>query len=100
LTKKTHLGYNSAYVEKSGANMILADTLTLLTGMGPTALSQVLDKSGYTMCSFKSAKFLGMTNGGQFCYSVTYYNENSQSEDVGKVYVNYNQASGFMTAEF
>ena len=80
--------------------MILADTLKLLTGMGPTALSQVLDKSGYTMCSFKSAKFLGMTNGGQFCYSVTYYNKHTEGEDVGKVYVNYDQASGFMTAEF
>jgi len=39
--------------------MILADTLKLLTTMGPTALAQVLKHSGYTGQTFKAAEFVG-----------------------------------------
>ena len=80
--------------------MITADTLKMLTGMGPTALARVLDHSGYSMCSFKSAKFLGITNGGEFCYSVTYYDDNGEGEAQGKVFVKYDQNNHVMTADF
>lgn len=81
--------------------MILADTVTHLTTLSPKGIAQVLDKSGYSMCSFKTAKFLGITNGGEFCYRVTFHDEAGTGQDeVGKVFVRYDSATGFITAEF
>lgn len=80
--------------------MITADTLNTLTSMGPKGLAVILDQSGYSKCSFKSAKFLGITNGGQFCYSVTYYDENREGDAVGKVFLSYDHAVGAVSADF
>lgn len=80
--------------------MILADTVTYLTTLSPKGIAQVLDKSGYSMCSFKTAKFLGITNGGDFCYRVTYHDDAGTGEEVGKVFVRYDSATGFITADF
>jgi len=80
--------------------MILADTLKVLTTMGPTALKQVLDASGYTGNVFKTAEFLGITNGGEFAYKVEYHDEAMDEDAVGKVFVKYDQASHCMTADF
>ncbi len=80
--------------------MILADTLSYLTTFTPKTLARVLDTSGYSMCLFKTVKFLGMTNGGQFCYSVTYHDESGTGEETGKVFVTYDSATGAVTADF
>ena len=80
--------------------MITAETLNTLTNMGPKGLAVILDQSGYSMCAFKSAKFLGITNGGQFCYKVTYHDENGEGEAVGKVFVKYDHSTHAMTADF
>ena len=81
--------------------MILADTLKLLSTQTPTGLTQILKASGYTGCFFKSAKFLGLTNGGEFCYQVTFHDEEGMDEDaVGKVFVKYNTADHSITADF
>ena len=80
--------------------MILADTLKTLTTFGPKGLAVVLDKSGYSMCSFKSAEFKGITNGGEFCYKVTYHDDNGEGEAVGKVFVKYDHATHAITADF
>ncbi len=80
--------------------MITADKLKALTTCGPTMLAKILDASGYSMCAFKTAKFLGITNGGQFCYSVTYHDENGEGEAVGKVFLSYDHAADQVTADF
>jgi hypothetical protein len=80
--------------------MILADTLAYLTTFTPKTLAQVLEKSGYSMWSFKTVKFLGMTNGGQFCYSVTFVEADTGQDQVGKVFVSYNSATGAVTADY
>ena len=80
--------------------MITADTLKTLTEMGPKGLSVILSQSGYSGNSFKSAKFLGITNGGQFCYKVTYHDDNGEGDAVGKVFVKYNTADHSITADF
>lgn len=80
--------------------MILADTLKLLTTQTPTGLTQILKASGYTGCFFKSAVFLGITNGGEFCYKVTYYDDSGEGEAVGKVFVKYNTQDQSITADF
>lgn len=80
--------------------MIMADTLKLLTTQTPTGLTQILKASGYTGCFFKSAVFLGITNGGEFCYKVTYYDDSGEGEAVGKVFVKYNTQDQSITADF
>ena len=81
--------------------MILADTLKLLTTQTPTGLSQILKHSGYTGCVFKTARFLGLTNAGEFCYKVTFHDEEGEDEDAeGKVYVKYDSIDHAITADF
>ena len=48
--------------------MITADKLTLLINMPAVMLEQALPPKGRPKLA--SRKFLGITNGGQFCYSV------------------------------
>lgn len=80
--------------------MITAETLQTLTTFTAPALARALDVSGYRDCEFKSARFLGMTNGGQFCYSVTYFNEHIGEDDHAKVFLSYDPTEGRVTAEF
>ena len=81
--------------------MILADTLKTLTSFDRKGLARVLDKSGYSMCSFETAEFLGMTNSGEFCYKVTYFDDaGTGDEEVGKVFVKYNTENHAITADF
>lgn len=70
--------------------MITADKLKDLTNFDRWDLAQLLAQSGYTGSSFQSAKFLGITTGGEFCYRVTYFDEAGTGEnEVGKVFVRY-----------
>jgi len=48
--------------------MITADKLTLLINMPTAMLEQALPVKG---AKFRERKFLGITNGGEFCYLVT-----------------------------
>ncbi len=81
--------------------MITADTLKTLTTFTTHGLAMALHHSGYTGCSFKTAKFLGLTNGGQFCYNVTYHDDAGTGEiEEGKVFLTYDPAAGKVTADF
>ena len=80
--------------------MITADTLKTLTSFTTHGLAMALHHSGYTGASFKRAKFLGITNGGQFCYSVTYYDDNGLGEQEGKVFLTYDPTAGKVTADY
>jgi hypothetical protein len=80
--------------------VITADTLKTLTTFTAPALAKALDVSGYSMQAFKSAKFLGITNGGQFCYRVEYYDEDGRGRTWDKVFLTYNPAEGRVSADF
>ena len=81
--------------------MLTADKVKMLTEFGPTGLAVILDRSGYSMCSFKTAKFLGITNGGQFCYKVTFHDEGGLDEEAeGKVFITYDHANDSIKADF
>lgn len=80
--------------------MITVDTLKTLTSLGPKGLAALLANSGYSNGSFKTATFLGITTGGQFCYKVTYQDENTGGVATGKVFVTYDHATGSATADF
>ena len=49
--------------------MITAEQLTTLTTFTPAALTRALDNEDY---QFTGTKFLGITNGGEFCYLCTF----------------------------
>ncbi len=49
--------------------MITAEQLTTLTTFTPAALTRALDNEDY---QFTGSKFLGITNGGEFCYKCTF----------------------------
>ena len=81
--------------------MISPDTLTTLTHFGPQGLAVALKQSGYKDCTFKTAKFVGITNSGEFCYKVTYKDVMRNEEDaVSKVFLKYQHATDSVTADF
>ncbi len=65
--------------------MITAETLKTLTTFTAPALQRALGKS--CKDEFTGARFLGITNGGQFCYTVTYNVKGGT--DSTKVYITY-----------
>ena len=79
--------------------MILATEVRRLQELDRYELSNILAQSGYRDMSFNSVNFLGITNSGDFCYSVKYYCSHIGAEDTGKVYVS-KSATGDFTAEF
>jgi hypothetical protein len=68
--------------------MITADKLKLLTTLTPTALTQFLQSSGYKQDRVTECKFLGITNGGQFCYKIDY--DNFGEKEYRKAFLSYN----------
>ena len=79
--------------------MILAAELERYTSLDRYELRNVLAKSGYTGMTFESVKFLGLTNGGDFCYSVKFFDDVGTGEQTGKVYVK-KAATGDMIADY
>jgi hypothetical protein len=52
--------------------MITPDTLKTLTTFTAPALTRAAKDAGYKGPEFSSCKFLGITNGGQFCYMAVF----------------------------
>ena len=80
--------------------MITANTLKALTTFTTHGLAMALHHSGYTGAVFKTAKFLGITAGGQFCYEVTYQDDADTGEEVGNVFLTYDHTKGMVIAEY
>lgn len=80
--------------------MITADRLKTLTSFTPVALARGLAQSGHKGAEFKTAEFLGITNGGQFCYKVTFHDEHLGDDTVGKVFLTYNTELGSVTVDY
>ena len=78
--------------------MITAEKLKMLTTMTPTLLTQVVRASGYKQDKVNECKFLGITNGGQFCYQVDYDDFGTMTKT--KLFVKYDQAADQVTADY
>jgi hypothetical protein len=78
--------------------MITADTLKTLTTFTTQGLAMALHHSGYKGAKFQTAKFLGISNGGQFCYTVSFLEDGEVQE--GKVFLSYDPAEGKITADY
>ena len=79
--------------------MITAAELNKYTSLDRYELSRILARSGYTGMSFNSVKFLGLTNSGNFCYSVKYFDNVYENEQRCSVFVK-KDATGELIAEF
>jgi len=78
--------------------MITAEKLETLTTFTPGALTRAINLSGYKGDMFTSSKFLGITNGGQFCYYVVFHVEGGT--DSTKVFLTYNPTDGTVKADY
>ena len=78
--------------------MITAEKLETLTTFTPGALTRAINWAGYKGDMFTSAKFLGITNGGQFCYWVVFHVEGGT--DSTKVFLSYNPTDGTVKADY
>jgi hypothetical protein len=86
--------------------MITADKLSEVTRIKKDALVSILENSSATPSwayAIKKCKFIGITNGGQFCYGLEYDGRLSQrgyqARRPEKVFLNYNPAVGTVTAD-
>jgi hypothetical protein len=79
--------------------MITAQALATLTQFSAPALTRAINLAGYKEDKFTGAKFLGITNGGQFCYMVTYKTDERETDSC-KVFLTYNHADGSVSAEY
>ena len=80
--------------------MITAEQLDTLTKFTPPALARALAVSGHKETSFKAARFLGITNAGQFCYRVEFHEEDPMGQSWTKVFLTYNPEMGSVTAGY
>jgi len=79
--------------------MITAETLAHITQFSAPALTRAINLAGYTEDKFTSARFLGITNGGQFCYLCTYKADDGEIEKT-KVFLTHDSATGHITADY
>jgi hypothetical protein len=78
--------------------MITADKFKLLTNFPVFMLTTLIQQAGYKKDKFNTAKFLGITNGGQFCYSVTYVEDGEECNT--KVFLNYDSVADAVSADY
>jgi hypothetical protein len=78
--------------------MITADKLRLLTNMPTFMLTEAIQKQGYKKDKFETSEFLGMTNAGQFCYKVSYIEDNELHDT--KVFVSHDIATGKVSVDY
>jgi hypothetical protein len=79
--------------------MITADTLQRLSTYTAPALAGALYSQRDKAKLFKSSKFLGITNGGQFCYKVDYTEEDELGHTWCKVFLTYDPEGGSVIGE-
>ena len=80
--------------------MISAEKLKTLISLEHRDLADLLSKNGYSVASFKNSRFVGLTNGGELCYRVTFYDESGSGEETGKVFISYNSGQDRVLARY
>ena len=80
--------------------MISAANIQYFTTLSPKHLNAIGYSSGYKDVKIRSAEFLGLTNGGEFCYSATFYDDVQDEEITAKVFVSYDPASDRASLDF
>ena len=79
--------------------MITADKLALLSNIPTYMLTTLIRETGYKEDSFITSKFLGLTNGREFCYAATYKGDDGDAVTT-KVFVTYTASTDSITAAY
>jgi hypothetical protein len=77
--------------------MITAEQLKMLTTRTATELTNTARDSKYKGAAFTAARFLGITNGGQFCYTASFPVKGGVGST--KVFLTFNPAAGKVIAD-
>ena len=80
--------------------MVLREDVEILKTLTAADLTEGIQRTGYKGDKFKSAKYLGETNGGQFCYSVKYFDKEMGIEQTTKVFVDQCPATGVTRVDY
>jgi hypothetical protein len=75
--------------------LLTAEKLKMLTTFPHSALQDTL---GVKEVVFTAAKFLGITNGGEFCFSVVYRAPSFEGTDSTKVFLKYDPTEDRVSA--
>jgi hypothetical protein len=78
--------------------MITADTIEVLTSYSPQYLTKAAQLAGYKGPNFTACKFLGITNGGQFCYQAVF--QVAGGTDSTKVFLSYDHDEDRVIADY
>ena len=78
--------------------MITADTLEVLTSYSPQYLTKAAQLAGYKGPNFTACKFVGITNGGQFCYLAVFQVEGGT--DSTKIFLSYDPTADTVIADY
>jgi len=78
--------------------MITADTLETLTTYSPQYLTRAAQLAGYKGPDFSSCRFIGITNGGQFCYTAVF--QVKGGTDSTKIFLSYDHAEDKVIADY
>lgn len=77
--------------------MITADNVRTLMSLDADYLTRAIQRAGYKGDILYNAKFVGITNAGEFVYSVTYFEDGD--ERTCKVFVSMD-AAGYIVASY
>ena len=78
--------------------MITADTIKVLASYSPQYLTKAAQLEGYKGANFTACKFLGITNGGQFCYTAVFPVKGGT--DSTKVFLSYDHDEDRVIADY
>jgi hypothetical protein len=78
--------------------MITADTIKVLATYSPQYLTKAAQLAGWKGANFTACKFLGITNGGQFCYQAVFPVKGGT--DSTKVFLSYDHDEDKVIADY
>ena len=80
--------------------MITAEKIKKLSNLSSAGLTQALTNAGYSKQEFiLDREFVGITNGGQFCYKFAYKDSDTGELSNGKLFVSINE-TGLIVADY
>jgi hypothetical protein len=77
--------------------MLTAEQVNEIVNYTAEDLTRLIQER-YTTDVFLDAEFLGLSNGGEFVFRATWYNEEEDSEDTTKVFVR--RTDSILTADY
>jgi hypothetical protein len=77
--------------------MILANTVKEIINYTAVDIARILRRCAWGNDPIRSAKFLGLTNSGDFCFQITF--DDPDGSGIGKVYLK-QDAAGYVVADF